>query len=116
MQHYKGVNIRKELVSGFPESEAEVKASVLGEKTKEPAVTTGTIITGVVGIGGLVQLFAPNLLSDDAWGIVYYLAAFFLPILTAVRIRGQVWSPASVQEVLNRALEEANKTNKANGK
>jgi hypothetical protein len=112
VQHYKGVNIRKELVSGFPESNAEVKASVIGDKATEPAVLTGSIITAVVGIGGLIQLFAPNILSDDTWELIYYLAAFFLPIFTAIRIRGKVWSPASVQEVLNKALEEANKTNK----
>jgi hypothetical protein len=78
----------------------------------EPAVNTGAIFTSVVAIVGVVKLLWPTLVSEGIWDFIFYAIALLLPIITAIRIRGKVWSPSSVSEVLKEAIDAAEKTNK----
>lgn len=88
----------------------KVEAEVHNASEREPAINTGLIASSSVAlIGGVVRIFAPNLLSQDMWELIFYIVALIIPIVTAVRIRGKVWSPASVKEVLDISIAEAEK-------
>ncbi len=84
-------------------------------KAKEPALTSGLIVTNGVGILGLINVFFPHLLTDQQELSVYIIAAFVLPIITAVFTRGRVWSPASVDELLEEAITSAEEVKKNQG-
>ncbi len=90
----------------------KLQSEVHNSSRLEPALGTGAILTSVAGIVGFVRLIWPNLVSADIWEMIFYLIALFIPIVTAARIRGKVWSPSSVSEVLKEALAEADKLKK----
>lgn len=79
-------------------------------KHEEPTLKTGTSTAGVAGVLSLVFFFFPELLSERQTTLILVLAAFVLPLVTALFTRGKVWSPASVQELINEATKEANIT------
>lgn len=87
-----------------------VSAEVHNSSKTEPAVNTSFIVSAVPVAVTAVSLLFPNLLSADNWSLVIYVIALFAPIVTALMIRGKVWSPASVKTVLEAAIEEAEKT------
>jgi hypothetical protein len=78
-----------------------------GFPAKEPALVIGTSTSLVAGVLSLVAVLFPHLLSDHTTSIILVVATFLLPILTAIFTRGKVWSPASVLELVEKAIEEA---------
>lgn len=76
-------------------------------KPSEPAVKVGSITGTVAGVLALVAYLAPNFLTDKQTTIILIVAAFVLPIVTALFTRGKVWSPASVEELIEEAVTEA---------
>lgn len=89
-----------------------VEAEVHNSSRTEPALSTGMFVAVIPAIGLIVNSVFPNLLSDDGWNLVFYLIALGAPIVTALFTRGKVWSPASVKEVLDNAIEAAEATKK----
>jgi hypothetical protein len=82
------------------------------KQTSEPAVTVGTTTGTVAGLLAVVLYFFPDIPNGVIQALLV-LVAFALPIISALFTRGKVWSPASVQavvdEAVNRALEAAKK-------
>jgi hypothetical protein len=82
------------------------------EPSVEPAVKVGITFGTVTGAAALVTYFFPDIPDSTIQGALV-VAAFLLPIINAFLTRGRVWSPDSVQIVINeavdRALEQANK-------
>lgn len=74
---------------------------------KEPALTIGAYTGGAAGLLGLVTTLFPNLLTDRQTTIILVVVAFLLPLITAALTRGKVWSPATVAELVDEALEGA---------
>lgn len=77
------------------------------ESSTEPARNVGITVTSVAGILSLITVLFPNLLSDRVQVLIYVIASFALPLITAFLIRGKVWSPASVVEVVDEAVDGA---------
>lgn len=75
--------------------------------SEEPAAKVGTFTALGTGIVALLTYFAPNLLNEKTTTLVLVIVAFVLPIVTAFFIRNKVWSPASVQELIDRAVYDA---------
>ncbi len=75
---------------------------------KEPALIVGTIVTI---LGFIIATLSGNgFISDaaagkatDAVNIGQQLVIFFLPLITAIATRQQVYSPATVQKVADQA-------------
>jgi hypothetical protein len=75
---------------------------LLNDKTPatEPAFKYGTLVTLVVSLLGLgLSYFFPHL-SVDAKYAIMTAAAVFVPVITGLLIRFKVWSPATVQAVI----------------
>jgi hypothetical protein len=90
----------------------KLEATIHDSSKMEPAFNTGAVFASVAAITGIVRLIYPSLVSEEFWDIIFYLIALFIPIVTAIRIRGKVWSPSSVSEVLKEAIAEAEKVKK----
>lgn len=80
---------------------------VVDKTEKEPALKVGTVTGTVAGVLSLVLYFMPNAISDKNATLILVLSAFILPIVTAIFTRGKVWSIASVEEVVDEAVENA---------
>jgi hypothetical protein len=81
----------------------------LDPKEKEPALKVGGYTSSVAGILSVILALFPNVLTERQALVVLVIASIVLPLVTAAFTRGQVWSPASVKELLDEALEEAKK-------
>lgn len=75
---------------------------------KEPALAIGTIVTIIVAV--ITTLSGNGYISEaaagqsiDAVNALQQTAIVFLPLITAIITRGQVYSPATVQTVANNA-------------
>lgn len=75
--------------------------------SRNPALVVGGSVSSVAGILSLIAYFNPDLLSDKTVILILVLISFALPLLTAIFTRGFVWSPASVIEVVDEAVEKA---------
>lgn len=90
-------------------------SQVLNEEnpSTEPAVKVGITVGTVAGLAGLALYFFPNI-PEGVIQAGLVLAVFLLPIINGFLTRGKVWSPASVQslveEAVKQALEQAKKT------
>lgn len=84
---------------------------------KEPALNTGLNVTAITGILYIVTWIFPDLLPEKVQQAIIVIGALLLPFITALLVRRKVWSPESVQEVLEEgvsaALEEKEKFDKA---
>jgi hypothetical protein len=69
-------------------------------KSKEPAVATGTIVGTLTAVVFLVLQLFPELRDNSAVFKGFVIACFLLPIITGFLIRRKVWSPKSVQEIV----------------
>jgi hypothetical protein len=96
----------------YPEAPIEVSAVVPKAESKEPALKVGFIFSSAIGILAFVADMFPNLIPSGVYMWVFFLLTLLGPILTAVLTRGFVWSPASVQAVLNEAIKAASTGNK----
>lgn len=76
-------------------------------RIEEPAVATGSSVMTVAGALSLVLFFFPELLNERQQTVVLVLSAFLLPIITALLTRRYVWSPASVQRLIDNAVAGA---------
>jgi hypothetical protein len=110
------VNMHVKSGSGYTLSanpiDGKIEATIQNSNETEPARRTGLVLTAGISILGAIPFFFPNLMSDNAWALIYYFIAFLAPVITAVRIRGKVWSPASVSAVLREALDAAENVKK----
>lgn len=77
------------------------------KKAAEPALRVGTLTGSVAGILSILVVLFPNLLTNRQTLIILVISAFTLPIITAVLTRGKVWSPASVEDVIEEAVKGA---------
>lgn len=89
--------------------------SILNSKSKEPTLAVGATTSTVAGILSIVAVFFPNLLDENATKAILLIVALFLPFVTAMFIRGKVWSPASVKEVVDEAVQNAEAVLKSRG-
>lgn len=110
LNHYvksgRGYVLSEDVVTG------KINAEVHNSSHTEPAYGVGAYFAAIPIILGFVKTLWPNILPANTWDIVFYLVALFIPILTALSIRGKVWSPASVSKVLKEAIEAAESTRK----
>lgn len=90
----------------------KISAEVDNASKSEPAVNTGVLMGAIPVIAVVVRYLWPNLLSDNNWDVTFYLIALFIPVVTAFFIRGKVWSPASVSQVLKDAIQAAENSRK----
>lgn len=77
------------------------------QKSEEPVVKVGAYTSSVAGILALLAYLAPNLISEKTTTIILVIAAFVLPIVTALLTRGRVWSPASVKILVDESIRDA---------
>jgi hypothetical protein len=75
--------------------------------SKEPALVVGSSTATVAGLISLIVFFAPDLLTQQQIVGISVAAAFVLPIITAVLTRRKVWSPDSVQKLVEEAIDSA---------
>ena len=71
----------------------------------QPALVTGSAVATVAGVLAVVSIFIP--IPDGVTQAILVVAAFLLPIITSLFTKGKVWSPASVQEVVNESVKQA---------
>ncbi len=76
----------------------------------EPAAKIGAANSTVAGILALVMFVFPGFVPDKYTNTILVIAAFTLPIITALLTRNYVWSPASVKKLIDAALKDANTT------
>lgn len=86
-----------------------LQAKVPNNSSLEPALKVGGWTSTVAGLLGLVNWFAPEFLGERGSSFILVISAFLLPLLTAVMTRPKVWSPSSVQDAINNAMDEAEK-------
>lgn len=79
----------------------------------EPAINVGITTGAITGVLSLISLIFPDLLANKTFTACVITVAMFLPILTGFLVRGKVWSPASVLEVIQQATAEAIETERA---
>lgn len=72
----------------------------------QPALAIGATTSTVAGVLSLVLYFFPEIPSSTIQAILV-ISAFLLPIISAIATRGFVWSPASVQVVVDEAVKRA---------
>lgn len=78
----------------------------------EPARNTGGLVSLVIILMSTITILFPNFLSNKTQLIIYMIASFILPLVTAFLIRKKVWSPASVQQVIEEVTAEASQLKK----
>jgi hypothetical protein len=71
----------------------------------QPALVVGSATATVAGLLAVISLFFP--ISPDVTNGILVSAAFLLPFITALITHPKVWSPASVQEVVDLAVKQA---------
>lgn len=74
--------------------------------TEEPALKVGFTVGSVAGLLSLITYFYPHIPDSVMQGILVA-SAFLLPIINAVFTRPRVWSPDSVQMVVDEAIKKA---------
>ncbi len=90
----------------FLESEDEMDV-VPNNTSKEPALKVGAATGTITGLIAVLSYFFPKAFESDHTQLLVVLAAFLLPIITAIITRDRVWSPASVQEEVDKAVQNA---------
>lgn len=73
----------------------------------EPALKVGTWTTLLTAIFFIVNSIFPNLLTTEVQTAIIAIATILIPIIMSIIIRNKVWSPNSVQEILNSSIEKA---------
>jgi len=87
---------------------SDAKALVTqADPPKNPALHIGTWVSVAVGLYEGFNTLFPNLVPDNIQIVVLVGLAFILPVATSLLIRNKVWSPASVQQVIQEATKEA---------
>lgn len=74
---------------------------------KEPALKVGTSVGAVAGILSIIAFLWPDLLSNHATSTILIISTFALPLITAVLTRRKTWSVASVTELVEEAVVQA---------
>lgn len=74
---------------------------------EEPSLKVGSLTATVAGALSLITVFFPDLMSEKTITVILVVAAFVLPLITAIFTRGKVWSPASVQALVDAAVADA---------
>lgn len=75
---------------------------------KEPALATGTATGTIGGVISLALVLIPDLLTDRQITIILVIAAFALPIISGIFTRPRVFSPATVKNMIDNGLRNAN--------
>lgn len=88
-------------------SKLDTFLNVKNKEDKEPALKIGVSTAGVAGVLALVSYLFPHLLNERQTALIFVISAFALPIITAIFTRGKVWSVASVEEVIEEAVQDA---------
>lgn len=76
-------------------------------KDTEPALKQGSWTSVTVLVLSAITVFFPHLFSQKIELMIYMIASFILPLITAYLIRSKVWSPASVQSYINDIMDAA---------
>ncbi len=93
----------------YPEDDGKVYAVVPNSQSQEPAAKVGASVAAVLAIIAIVAEQFPGFLSSQTYAWIFFIAALLSPLVTAFLTRGFVWSPASVQKILNEAIKEASR-------
>ncbi len=93
----------------YPEDDGKIYAVVPNSQSQEPAAKVGASVTAFLAIIAIVAEQFPNFLSSQTYSWIFFMAALLGPLVTAFLTRGFVWSPASVQKILNEAIKEASR-------
>ncbi len=93
----------------YPEDDGKVYAVVPNSQSQEPAAKVGAAVTIFLAILAIAAENFPGLISKEAYSWIFFGAAMLSPLATAFLTRGFVWSPASVQKILNEAIKEASR-------
>lgn len=87
----------------------EIKNDTDAAKDKEPALKVGTATGTVAGILSILLVVAPDALSEKQINVILVIGSFLIPLITAFFTRKKVWSPASVIEAVDAAIEVTKK-------
>lgn len=70
--------------------------------SKEPSLKIGAIISALATIGAVIAQFFPELdVNSKPFAIVATIFTILVPLLVSWAIRGNVWSPASVADLID---------------
>lgn len=84
--------------------------------SKEPALKVGSAVGSVAGILYILGFVFPDFLTEKQTNVILVVSAFLLPIITAIFTRGKVWSPATVEEIIDEAVTESERIIKERAK
>lgn len=79
---------------------------------KEPALAVGTTTGTLAGIVSLIVVLFPDMLTDKQVTTILVVATFVGPIISAIITRSRVFSPATVKELLDQGIADAQKITK----
>lgn len=82
--------------------------------SKEPARTTAGKVTAIVVILSSLDFIFPNLIPENWQVTIFALASLLIPLITGLLIRRKVWSPASVLEATEEAVDAYKEYQKMN--
>jgi hypothetical protein len=71
----------------------------------QPALVVGSATGAIAGALSLVALFIN--IPEGVTQAILVIAAFLLPLITALFTKNKVWSPASVQQLVEEAVRRA---------
>ncbi len=74
---------------------------VPNNKSKEPAVALGVSTGTVAAVSYLILRYIPGI-DSETLNAVFVIIAAVLPLVTSFLIRKEVWSPNSVQKLLDK--------------
>lgn len=75
--------------------------------SSEPALTVGASTTAITGALYFIVKYLFPQVPDEVLNSVAILVAIAIPFLTSWIIRSRVWSPKSVQDVVDEAVKHA---------
>lgn len=77
-----------------------------------PAIDVGLTTTAVTGAIYTILIYVFPQIPDEVVSASFTILAILLPIITSVIIRHKVWSPFSVQQVVDESVKNALETAK----
>jgi len=86
-------------------SKLEMFVQDVDRKDKEPAIKTGIAVAALAGaFVSVLNVFFPKLMTEEAKTALFQVLLILIPFVTAFLIRRKVWSPASVDEIIEEAV------------
>ncbi len=80
-----------------------VQTTIPNNKSKEPALAVASTVTVITSATYLILRFFPQL-DEELVSSIFSVLALLIPLITALFTRRLVWSPASVQEIVDEVI------------